>query len=121
VRFSCSAAGVNRITIGAPRLTRDAHASSCQLRPGFAEVVDRRSESAGRSGGSVWQPRTPTDPAQDVKASLRELMGDLQRARAASAPPRSFAPPAAHRALGTRRVPDGWVVKPLVKKSMEVV
>jgi hypothetical protein len=74
-----------------------------QLRPDFAEVADHRSKSAGRRGGPVWQPRTPTDPAHDVKASLRELMGDLQRARAVSAPPRSFAPPTAYRVLATNR------------------
>jgi hypothetical protein len=36
----------------------------------------------------------PTDPVQDLKASLSELMGDLRRATAASYSPRSFAPPA---------------------------
>jgi hypothetical protein len=35
-----------------------------------------------------------TDPVQDLKASLSELMGDLRRATAASYSPRSFAPPA---------------------------
>jgi len=36
----------------------------------------------------------PTDPVQDLKVSLSELMGDLRRATAASYSPRSFAPPA---------------------------
>jgi hypothetical protein len=104
------------------RAAADTRRPRQRLRPDFAEVADGKSESGGRRGGSVWQPRTPTDPAHDLKASLRELMGDLQRARAASAPPRSFAPPAVHRVPAARRpVPDWWVAKPPIKKSsMEV-
>ena len=47
-----------------------------------------------RRDRSVGQPPTPTDPAHDLKTSLRELMSDLQRAGAASGPLLSFAPPA---------------------------
>jgi hypothetical protein len=54
----------------------------------FAEASDR----GQRRGRSVQQPPTPTDPAHDLKRSLRELMGDLQRAGAASGPLLSFAP-----------------------------
>jgi hypothetical protein len=35
---------------------------------------------AGRRAGADWRARTPTDPAQDLKRSLTELMHDLRRA-----------------------------------------
>jgi hypothetical protein len=35
---------------------------------------------AGRRAGADWHARTPTDPAQDLKKSLTELMHDLRRA-----------------------------------------
>jgi hypothetical protein len=63
-----------------------------QVHPDF---IGTRSASSRRSESSVWKSAAPTDPAQDLKASLRELMGDLQRAGAARAPLRSFAPRAA--------------------------
>jgi hypothetical protein len=35
---------------------------------------------SGRRAGADWRARTPTDPAQDLKKSLTELMHDLRRA-----------------------------------------
>lgn len=61
-----------------------------QLQLDFAEMAGRGPASGARRDGL-------TDPAHDLHARLRELMGDLQRARAASGPLRSFAPPASHR------------------------
>jgi hypothetical protein len=59
-----------------------------------AETAARGSAVGLRRDRSVGQPPTPTDPAHDLKTSLRELMSDLQRAAAASGPLLSFAPPA---------------------------
>jgi hypothetical protein len=41
-----------------------------------------------RNVGSDWRERTPTDPAQDLKTSLAELMRDLRRAAEADEPAR---------------------------------
>jgi hypothetical protein len=65
-----------------------------QMRPDFTETAARGSAAGLRRNRSVGQPPMPTDPAHDLKTSLRELMSDLQRARAASGPLLSFAPPA---------------------------
>jgi hypothetical protein len=35
---------------------------------------------SGRRAGADWRARTPTDPAQDLRKSLTELMRDLRRA-----------------------------------------
>jgi hypothetical protein len=35
---------------------------------------------SGRRAGADWRARTPTDPAQDLRRSLTELMHDLRRA-----------------------------------------
>jgi hypothetical protein len=78
-----------------------------QLRPGFVEMTGRMAAAGARRVGSVWQPPEPTDPAQDLKRSLRELIGDLQRAGAASGSLRSYAPSAGCHIVSTRRpVPD---------------
>jgi hypothetical protein len=63
-----------------------------QLHTDFVDTSARRSAREQRRGRSVQQPPMPTDPAHDLKRSLHELMGDLQRAGAASDPLRSFAP-----------------------------
>jgi len=49
----------------------------------FKRTGDTTAAEAQRTA-AVWQAPTPTDPAHDLKASLRELIGDLQRAAAAS-------------------------------------
>ena len=65
-----------------------------QMRANFAATAGRRSAGGTRQDGAGSQSPMPTDPAHDLKVSLQELIGDLQRAGAASGPPRSFAPPA---------------------------
>jgi hypothetical protein len=64
-------------------------------------LIHRRLGVANLTDSSPLQERyavrrgaKPTDPVQDPKASLSELMRDLRRATAASYSPRSFAPPA---------------------------
>jgi len=68
-----------------------------------------RADFAARHDDSVWRAPTPTDPAQDLKTSLWELMRDLQRADAASDSHRSFAPLA-------RQMPNG-ATDPKLSKS----
>ena len=57
------------------------------------EWVDRNSGVRARQDRHVSRPLTPTDPADDLKKSLAELMADLRRARRSPYAPRSFAPP----------------------------
>lgn len=54
----------------------------------FAKTAFRKLAQERREGEFSWRPPTPTDPAQDLKASLAELMRDLRRAAAASDPVR---------------------------------
>jgi hypothetical protein len=55
--------------------------------------TDTKPAVAKRRNNSILRVSMPTDPAQDLKTSLRELMGDLERAgAAANDPDRSFAP-----------------------------
>jgi hypothetical protein len=56
------------------------------------ELVDRNSGVRARQDRHVSRPLTPTDPADDLKKSLAELMADLRRARTSRYAPRSFAP-----------------------------
>ena len=56
------------------------------------ELVDRNSGVRARQDQHVSRPLTPTDPADDLKKSLAELMADLRRARTSRYAPRSFAP-----------------------------
>ena len=76
--------GLRRAAVGLPGLRR----SMC------ADLTDLagRGSVETRHGQSVWRVPRPTDPTHDLKTSLGELMADLQRARAASYSPRSFAP-----------------------------
>jgi hypothetical protein len=79
------------------------------------EVVDRNSGVRARQDQHVSRPLTPTDPADDLKKSLAELMADLRRARTSRYAPRSFAPRKLGASLHTRLsardlLPpiDGW-------------
>ncbi len=58
-----------------------------------AETTGRWSRAETRHDAAVQRTPTPTDPAHDLKKSLRELMDDLQRAEGANDSLRSFAPP----------------------------
>jgi hypothetical protein len=44
--------------------------------------------TTSRRVGSDWRERAPTDPAQDLKTSLAELMRDLRRAAEPDEPAR---------------------------------
>jgi hypothetical protein len=44
--------------------------------------------ASGRRVGPDWRERAPTDPAQDLKTSLAELMRDLRRAAEPGEPAR---------------------------------
>jgi hypothetical protein len=57
-----------------------------------AEPARNRLAARTRHDASVRSAPTPTDPVDDVKTSLRELTGDLQRAGLARVSPQSFAP-----------------------------
>ena len=56
------------------------------------ELVDRNAGVRARQDRHASRPLTPTDPADDLKKSLAELMADLRRARMSRYAPRSFAP-----------------------------
>lgn len=73
-----------------------------QMHPDLAEPSAWRSVRGQLRRRSVQQPPLPTDPA--LKGSLRELMGDLQRAGVSSGPLLSFAPRAGGRIVGNRRL-----------------
>jgi len=64
-----------------------------QPRPRLRRMPVRTAAQGGGEGGR--RPLTLTDPAVDLKRSLRELMRDLQRAGIGCDPPQSFAPAAA--------------------------
>jgi hypothetical protein len=84
------ASGSNRFTI--PNNYR-------QLRhAGSWETTSARVLARIQTGRSVWRSRTASDPSDDFKTGLRELMGALQRASARPFTLRSFAP-----AAGSRR------------------
>lgn len=74
----------------------------------FVKTNGPRSAGA-RHDDPVWRAPTPTDPTQDLKTSLRELMRDLQRAGVASDSHRSFVPLA-------RQMPKG-ATDPKLSKS----
>ena len=62
------------------------------LRPMRTDLTNLTDSSLVLERYAVRRGPGPTDPVQDLKASLSELMGDLRRAAAASYSPRSFAP-----------------------------
>jgi hypothetical protein len=59
-----------------------------------SDLINLTDSSPMQERYAVRRAPRPTDPVQDLKVSLSELMGDLRRATAASYSPRSFAPPA---------------------------
>jgi hypothetical protein len=59
-----------------------------------SDLINLTDSSPVQERYAVRRGPRPTDPVQDLKVSLSELMGDLRRATAASYSPRSFAPPA---------------------------
>ena len=62
------------------------------LRRMRADLINLTDSSPMQERYAVRRAPRPTDPVQDLKVSLSELMGDLRRATAASYSPRSFAP-----------------------------
>ena len=64
------------------------------LRRVRSDLINLTDSSPVQERYAVRRGPRPTDPVQDFKVSLSELMGDLRRATAASYSPRSFAPPA---------------------------
>jgi len=62
------------------------------LRRMRADLINLTDSSPMQERYAVRRDPRPTDPVQDLKVSLSELMGDLRRANAASYSPRSFAP-----------------------------
>jgi hypothetical protein len=79
------------------------------------ELADRNAGVRARQDRHASRPLTPTDPADDLKKSLAELMADLRRARTSRYAPRSFAPrklgASLQRRLSARELLppiDGW-------------
>jgi hypothetical protein len=71
-------------------------------RPASAATACLGGTAGTRHEDPVWRAPTPTDPAQDLKTSLSELMCDLRRASATSDAHRSFAPRSANRKATNR-------------------
>ena len=72
-------------------------------RAAFAEPDTDEPAARRRRGDTTRRPPTLTDPALDLRTSLAELMGDLERAAAASDSVRSFAPRASRARNAQRR------------------
>ncbi len=80
------------------------------------EATGTKSAVAGRHNKSIMRVSMPTDPARDLKTSLRELMGDLERAGAARDPDRSFAPAARQMQMATTHPESSIVSRFAVRK-----
>ena len=89
----------------AARLIRAGYRSRDRKKPpaGYAETDAGEPAAHRRRGDTTRRPPTLTDPALDLRTSLAELMGDLERAAAASNSVRSFAPHASRARNAPRR------------------
>jgi len=104
------------------------------LRRMRSDLINLADSSPVQERYAVRRGARPTDPVEDLKVSLSELMGDLRRATAASYSPRSFAPPARQmhkRATDKNQVSfearfgfgrdEGRVLNPAAERTHEVL